>query len=89
MMVVVLFLQIFTTIFMIVQGSEDFILFLRLVYHESENVGFLGSNRIGSRRVIQVSAGFMIFFSMLGKFGALFSSIPFHIFAALFDKFFD
>ncbi|KAK2421411.1 nucleobase-ascorbate transporter [Trifolium repens] len=87
MMVVVLFLQIFATIFMIVQGSEDFILFLRLVYHDSENVGFLGSNRIGSRRVIQVSAGFMIFFSKLGKFGALFSSIQFHIFAALFGKF--
>ncbi|KAK2396017.1 nucleobase-ascorbate transporter [Trifolium repens] len=64
-------------------SNEDY------MYHFSENVGFLGSNRIGSRRVIQVSAGFMIFFSMLGKFGALFSSIPFHIFAALFDKFFD
>ncbi|KAK2382323.1 uridine kinase [Trifolium repens] len=84
MMVVVLFLQIFTTILMIVQGSEDFILFLRLMYHDSENVGFLGSNRIGSRRVIQVIVGFMIFFSMLGKFGALFSSIRFPIFAALF-----
>ncbi|MED6160299.1 DUF1279 superfamily [Stylosanthes scabra] len=49
-----------------------------------ENVGLLGSNRIGSRRVIQVSAGFMIFFSMLGKFGALFASIPFPIFAAVY-----
>ncbi|GAU39872.1 hypothetical protein TSUD_69200 [Trifolium subterraneum] len=49
-----------------------------------ENVGLLGSNRIGSRRVIQVSAGFMIFFSMLGKFGALFASIPFPIFAAIY-----
>ncbi|KAE9601192.1 hypothetical protein Lal_00024023 [Lupinus albus] len=49
-----------------------------------ENVGLLGSTRIGSRRVIQVSAGFMIFFSMLGKFGALFASIPFPIFAAIY-----
>ncbi|OIW19238.1 hypothetical protein TanjilG_20363 [Lupinus angustifolius] len=49
-----------------------------------ENVGLLGSTRIGSRRVIQVSAGFMIFFSMLGKFGALFASIPFPIFAAVY-----
>ncbi|KAJ6827424.1 nucleobase-ascorbate transporter 2 [Iris pallida] len=47
-----------------------------------ENVGLLGSTRVGSRRVIQISAGFMIFFSMLGKFGALFASIPFTIFAA-------
>ncbi|KAL6201336.1 hypothetical protein ACLB2K_025050 [Fragaria x ananassa] len=47
-----------------------------------ENVGLLGSTRVGSRRVIQISAGFMMFFSMLGKFGALFASIPFPIFAA-------
>lgn len=32
-----------------------------------ENVGLLGSTRIGSRRVIQISAGFMIFFSILGE----------------------
>eukprot|EP00268_Persea_americana_P058953 TRINITY_DN7177_c0_g1_i4.p1 TRINITY_DN7177_c0_g1~~TRINITY_DN7177_c0_g1_i4.p1 ORF type:complete len:425 (+),score=45.76 TRINITY_DN7177_c0_g1_i4:606-1880(+) len=49
-----------------------------------ENVGLLGLSRVGSRRVIQVSAGFMIFFSILGKFGALFASIPFPIFAALY-----
>uniref|UniRef100_A0A0D9XCG1 Nucleobase-ascorbate transporter 2 n=1 Tax=Leersia perrieri TaxID=77586 RepID=A0A0D9XCG1_9ORYZ len=49
-----------------------------------ENVGLLGSTRVGSRRVIQISAGFMIFFSMLGKFGALFASIPFPIFAAIY-----
>ncbi|KAL4393791.1 hypothetical protein AHAS_Ahas02G0087300 [Arachis hypogaea] len=47
-----------------------------------ENVGLLGSTRVGSRRVIQISAGFMIFFSMLGKFGAFFASIPLPIFAA-------
>ncbi|XP_058093327.1 nucleobase-ascorbate transporter 1-like [Magnolia sinica] len=49
-----------------------------------ENVGLLGLSRVGSRRIIQVSAGFMIFFSILGKFGALFASIPFPIFAALY-----
>ncbi|KAL8140538.1 hypothetical protein V2J09_006559 [Rumex salicifolius] len=49
-----------------------------------ENIGFLGTTRVGSRRVIQISAGFMIFFSMLGKFGALFASIPFAIFAAVY-----
>ncbi|KAF3778286.1 Nucleobase-ascorbate transporter 2 [Nymphaea thermarum] len=32
-----------------------------------ENVGLLGLTRVGSRRVIQISAGFMIFFSILGK----------------------
>jgi xanthine/uracil permease len=31
-----------------------------------ENVGLLGSTRIGSRRVIQISSGFMMFFSVLG-----------------------
>jgi nucleobase transporter 1/2 len=83
-----------------------------LNYHlqHRENVGLLGSTRVGSRRVIQISAGFMIFFSMLGniffepvtlscinkffqnsepitsagKFGALFASIPFTIFAAIY-----
>ncbi|CAO2206556.1 unnamed protein product [Urochloa humidicola] len=49
-----------------------------------ENVGLLGSTRIGSRRVIQISAGFMIFFSILGRFGALFASIPFTLFAAIY-----
>ncbi|KAI3888972.1 hypothetical protein MKX03_028771 [Papaver bracteatum] len=49
-----------------------------------ENIGLLGSTRVGSRRVIQISAGFMIFFSILGKFGALFASIPIPIFAAIY-----
>ncbi|KAJ6813410.1 nucleobase-ascorbate transporter 1 [Iris pallida] len=49
-----------------------------------ENVGLLGLTRVGSRRVVQVSAAFMIFFSILGKFGAVFASIPFPIFAALY-----
>ncbi|KAI3870487.1 hypothetical protein MKX03_022680 [Papaver bracteatum] len=49
-----------------------------------ENVGLLGLTRVGSRRVVQISAGFMIFFATMGKFGALFASIPFPIFAALY-----
>ncbi|KAL9453717.1 nucleobase-ascorbate transporter 1 isoform X2 [Citrus sinensis] len=49
-----------------------------------ENVGLLGLTRVGSRRVVQISAGFMIFFSCLGKFGAVFASIPIPIFAALY-----
>ncbi|CAN1843461.1 Nucleobase-ascorbate transporter 1 [Linum perenne] len=49
-----------------------------------ENVGLLGLTRVGSRRVVQISAGFMIFFSTLGKFGAVFASIPFPIFAAMY-----
>ncbi|CAL5409997.1 unnamed protein product [Camellia sinensis] len=53
-----------------------------------ENVGLLGTTRVGSRRVVQISAGFMIFFSILGKFGALFASIPFTIFAAVYCVFF-
>ncbi|GAU42303.1 hypothetical protein TSUD_136890 [Trifolium subterraneum] len=32
-----------------------------------ENAGLLALTRVGSRRVVQISAGFMIFFSILGK----------------------
>ncbi|CAI9757483.1 unnamed protein product [Fraxinus pennsylvanica] len=53
-----------------------------------ENVGLIGLTRVGSRRVVQISAGFMIFFSVLGKFGAVFASIPAPIFAALYCVFF-
>lgn len=49
-----------------------------------ENIGLLGLTRIGSRRVVQLSTGFMIFFSIFGKFGAFFASIPFPIFAAIY-----
>ncbi|KAI4342313.1 hypothetical protein MLD38_026953 [Melastoma candidum] len=49
-----------------------------------ENTGLLGLTRIGSRRVVQISAGYMLFFSILGKFGALIASIPLPIVAALF-----
>ncbi|KAG7591199.1 Xanthine/uracil/vitamin C permease [Arabidopsis thaliana x Arabidopsis arenosa] len=54
-----------------------------------ENAGLLAVTRVGSRRVIQVSAGFMIFFSILGKFGAIFASIPAPIVAALYCLFFS
>ncbi|OEL20963.1 Nucleobase-ascorbate transporter 7 [Dichanthelium oligosanthes] len=53
-----------------------------------ENAGLLALTRVGSRRVVQISAGFMIFFSILGKFGAVFASIPAPIFAALYCIFF-
>ncbi|KAH7429907.1 hypothetical protein KP509_09G071100 [Ceratopteris richardii] len=49
-----------------------------------ENTGLLGITRVGSRRVIQISSCFMIFFSILGKFGALFASIPFPMFGAMY-----
>jgi nucleobase transporter 1/2 len=53
-----------------------------------ENAGLLALTRVGSRRVVQISAGFMIFFSVLGKFGAVFASIPPPIFAGLYCLFF-
>jgi hypothetical protein len=40
--------------------------FLNLYVLCSENVGLLALTRVGSRRVVQISAGFMIFFSVLG-----------------------
>ncbi|BBG94115.1 Xanthine/uracil permease family protein [Prunus dulcis] len=53
-----------------------------------ENAGLLALTRVGSRRVVQISASFMIFFSILGKFGAVFASIPAPIIAALYCFFF-
>ncbi|VVA90854.1 unnamed protein product [Arabis nemorensis] len=53
-----------------------------------ENAGLLAVTRVGNRRVVQISAGFMIFFSILGKFGAIFASIPAPIVAALYCLFF-
>ncbi|KAJ8753535.1 hypothetical protein K2173_022776 [Erythroxylum novogranatense] len=53
-----------------------------------ENAGLLALTRVGSRRVVQISAGFMLFFSILGKFGAVFASIPPPIIAALYCLFF-
>lgn len=49
-----------------------------------ENVGLLGLTRVGSRRVVQISTAFMIFFSIFGKFGAFFAQIPLPIFAAIY-----
>lgn len=49
-----------------------------------ENVGLLGLTRVGSRRAVQISTAFMIFFSIFGKFGAFFASIPLPIFAAIY-----
>ncbi|KAL6493223.1 N-terminal acetyltransferase [Orobanche gracilis] len=49
-----------------------------------ENVGLLGLTRVGSRRVVQISTVFLIFFSIFGKFGAFFASIPLPIFAAIY-----
>lgn len=49
-----------------------------------ENTRLLGITRVGSRRIVQISSGFMIFFSIFGKFGAFFASIPFPIFSAIY-----
>lgn len=49
-----------------------------------ENVGLLGLTQIGSRRVVEISTGFMLFFSIFGKFGAFFASIPLPIYAAMY-----
>ncbi|OWM65377.1 hypothetical protein CDL15_Pgr008967 [Punica granatum] len=50
--------------------------------------GTVNAASVSVRRVVQISAGFMIFFSILGKFGAVFASIPTPIFAALYCVFF-
>ncbi|XP_057294071.1 solute carrier family 23 member 2-like isoform X2 [Hydractinia symbiolongicarpus] len=42
----------------------------------SENIAAIGITRVGSRRVIQFGAVFMILLSILGKFGAVFTLIP-------------
>ncbi|KAI8025779.1 Nucleobase-ascorbate transporter 4 [Camellia lanceoleosa] len=52
--------------------------------HSRENVGLLAVTRVGSRRVIQISAVFMLFFSVFGKFGAILASIPLPIFGAMY-----
>ncbi|GMH10496.1 hypothetical protein Nepgr_012337 [Nepenthes gracilis] len=53
-----------------------------------ENAGLLALARVGSRRVIQISAAFMIFFSIFSKFGAVFASVPLPIIAAAYCIFF-
>jgi len=42
----------------------------------SENIGAIGLTRVGSRRVVQAGAVLMILLASLGKFGALFATIP-------------
>ena len=40
-----------------------------------ETIGLIGLTRVGSRRVVQIAAGFMIFFSLLGKQCPLYSEL--------------
>jgi hypothetical protein len=40
---------------------------LSVFFFPRENAGLLALTRVGSRRVVQISAGFMIFFSILGE----------------------
>lgn len=42
----------------------------------SENIGAIGLTRVGSRRVVQIGAALMLVLGLVGKFGALFTTIP-------------
>jgi nucleobase transporter 1/2 len=42
----------------------------------SENIGAIGLTRVGSRRVVQMGALLMLVLGFVGKFGALFTTIP-------------
>lgn len=42
----------------------------------SENIGAIGLTRVGSRRVVQAGAAIMLVLGCVGKFGALFTTIP-------------
>ncbi|CAN5961512.1 unnamed protein product [Sphagnum jensenii] len=48
-----------------------------------ENIGLIGITRVGSRRVVQIAAIFMFFFSIFGKFGGILAAIPQPIVAAI------
>ncbi|XP_053321184.1 solute carrier family 23 member 2 [Spea bombifrons] len=50
----------------------------------SPNIGVLGITKVASRRVIQYGAAFMILLGMIGKFSALFASLPDPVLGALF-----
>ncbi|XP_050569559.1 solute carrier family 23 member 1 [Cygnus atratus] len=50
----------------------------------SPNIGVLGITKVGSRRVIQYGAGIMIFLGTIGKFTALFASLPDPILGGMF-----
>lgn len=49
-----------------------------------EIIGLIGMTRVGSRRVVQIAAGFMICLSLLGKFGGIFASMPIPMVGAVF-----
>jgi nucleobase transporter 1/2 len=42
----------------------------------SENIGAIGLTRVASRRVVQYGAAIMLVLGVVGKFGALFTTIP-------------
>ena len=42
----------------------------------SQNIGVIGTTKVGSRRVVQVGALLTIALALVGKFGAIFSTIP-------------
>jgi len=42
----------------------------------SENIGAIGLTRVGARRVVQVGALLMVGLASIGKFGAVFTTIP-------------
>ncbi|XP_077119151.1 solute carrier family 23 member 2 [Ranitomeya variabilis] len=50
----------------------------------SPNIGVLGITKVASRRVIQYGAAFMLLLGMIGKFSALFASLPDPVLGALF-----
>ncbi|CAD5112311.1 DgyrCDS1537 [Dimorphilus gyrociliatus] len=50
----------------------------------SENIGAIGLTKVASRRVVQCGALFMLLFSLVGKFGAVFVTIPDPIIGGLF-----
>ncbi|KAI1882557.1 hypothetical protein AGOR_G00251970 [Albula goreensis] len=50
----------------------------------SPNIGVLGITKVGSRRVIQYGAAFMLLLGLVGKFSALFASLPDPVLGALF-----
>ncbi|NWR80380.1 S23A1 protein, partial [Centropus unirufus] len=50
----------------------------------SPNIGVLGITKVGSRRVIQYGAGIMLVLGTIGKFPALFASLPDPILGGMF-----
>ncbi|KAJ8380020.1 hypothetical protein SKAU_G00007980 [Synaphobranchus kaupii] len=50
----------------------------------SPNIGVLGLTKVGSRRVIQYGAAMMLLLGLVGKFSALFASLPDPVLGALF-----